>query len=673
MTISGNSPSGSQPHVLGCYAKSQTGETNQANPATFDVAIDTDTPTILFGGAVANGSWVSGTPTVVVTGGELNATTNQPEILSGISLITCSVNGHLVTTPPLDSGYATSFELTANGANHISCVPTTVAGTVGQPFTETVDVDNPANVCSGSCDLTVYGSSSLIDDGADPYSNGPSQTTWYRTAQPVTITANLGSGQAPVASIACSGALSGTWPISNLNADAAGGEEITVRVPPPGGQLTCTATDAAGNTYQLGSYQFEEDNTAPGGQFDQLSANTPDDIQVSVDDPGGSLASGVGYVHVYATNTTSGSVYDLGLAHPVSSRSDVYDVNLDDADAPAGTYKFDAEVSDIAGNTSDLTAGPQGSTTVWELPLRDNTELTMTADRVSGAVDNAVPGALQPDVPNTSTSLAGVGSILEPVAVHGSIRGRIGVARGARARPGRAPASAASTTVEKAAKRAKCSSTKKAKNGKAKRAACGKTASSAVVTVGYGKKLTLSGTLHDLKARKNAIAGATIDVWAQVAGSKPSLIGRTKTSAAGAYRFIARSGATRNVYVTYAGTRKLRAAVTQIKERFSGRVTIGATQAAAGKPLALTGRVTGGHVPAHGLNITVEGKLVGYPGSQQLGTVHSNAKGVYRYSITLPRATRGLTYRLWLTVQSRLNPGWPYLSARSRTLTRKVS
>ena len=125
--------------------------------------------------------------------------------------------------------------------------------------------------------------------------------------------------------------------------------------------------------------------------------------------------------------------------------------------------------------------------------------------------------------------------------------------------------------------------------------------------------------------------------------------------------------------MTYAGTRKLRAAVSQIKERFSGRVTIGATQAAAGKPLALTGRVTGGHVPAHGLNITVEGKLVGYPGSQQLGTVHSNAKGVYRYSITLPRATRGLTYRLWLTVQSRLNPGWPYLSARSRTLTRKVS
>ena len=179
--------------------------------------------------------------------------------------------------------------------------------------------------------------------------------------------------------------------------------------------------------------------------------------------------------------------------------------------------------------------------------------------------------------------------------------------------------------------------------------------------------------MHDLKAHHNAIAGATIDVWAQVAGSKPSLIGHTNTNAKGTYRFIARAGASRNVYVTYAGTRKVRAAVTQMRERFTGRVTLIANQAAAGKPLALVGRVTGGHVPAHGLNVTVEGKIVGYPGSQQLGTVHTNVRGAYRYSIKLPSATRGLTYRLWLVVQSRLNPGWPYLGARSRTLTRKVS
>ncbi len=426
VAVGGNSANSTQPHVLSCYATSETDETDQSDPATFDIAIDTDTPTLTFGGAASDGTWVSGTPTVVVTGGEQNTSTGQPELLSGISSISCTVNGTSVATPPLTPGYATSFELTTNGANNISCVPTTAAGTVGRAFTETVNVDNPANDCSGSsCNLTGYGSSPLIDDGADPYSNGPSQTTWYRTAQPITITANLPSGQAPVASISCTGALSGTWPLSNLNTDSAGGEEITVDVPPPGGQLSCTAKDAASNVYQLGSYQFEEDNTAPNGQFDRLSASTPDDIQLSVDDPGGSLASGVGYVHVYAANTSSGAIYDLGLAHPMTGRSaDIYDVNLDDADAPSGTYKFDAEVGDIAGNTADLTAGPEGSTTVWQLPLRDNTALTMTAGGVNGTVDSAVPGGLQADVPNTSTDLAGVGSTLQPVTVHGSIRGR---------------------------------------------------------------------------------------------------------------------------------------------------------------------------------------------------------------------------------------------------------
>ncbi len=645
VTISGNSPSSIHPHVLSCYATSDTYETNQSNPGLFQVAIDTDTPTINFGGAAADGSWVAGTPTVVVTGDEQNPTTNQPEILSGVSSITCTVNGSTVSTPPLSAGYATSFQLTANGANRISCVPTTAAGTVGHAFTETVNVDNPANDCGSQCNLTVYGSSQQVDDGADPYSNGPSQTTWYRTAEPITITANLPVGQAPVASISCTGALSGTWTLNNLNADAAGGEEITVNVPPPGGQLSCTAKDAADNIYQLGSYQFEEDNTAPSGQFARLSASTPDDIQISVDDPGGSLASGVAYVHVYATGTRTGVVYDLGLAH-IAGTSDVYEVNLDDADAPAGTYRFDAQVGDIAGNTADLTAGPQGSTTIWQLPLRDNTQLTMTAGGVSGAVDGAVPAALQSDVPNTSTALAGVGSTLKSVPVHGSIRGRTGHLRTAAAR-----VSAAVKPHRGALKRIR---------------------HVAVVTVRYGHRLRISGTLHDLKGRHNSVPGATVYVWAQVARGRPSLIGHAKTNPKGAYRFTARAGASRNVYVTYAGTRKLRAAVSQIKERFTGRVTVLANQAAAGRPLTLQGRVIGGHVPARGLNITIDGKIVGYPGSQQLGTVHTNARGAYRYSIKLPRATRGLTYQLWLVVQSRLNPGWPYLGARSPTLTRKV-
>ena len=688
VTISGNSPSATQPHVLSCYATSVAGVSNEANPSTFAVAIDTNQPTISFSGAAANGSWISGTPTVVVTGGEQNATTGQAQILSGIASIACTDNGNQISTPPLSSGFVTSFELTTNGANHIACVPVTKAGMVGSTFTETVNVENPGNDCTPTgCSGTQWGSSPLIDAGADPYSNGPSQSTWSRTAQAVTITADLPAGQAPVASISCSGALTGTWPLSNLNADAAGGERITITVPPPGGQLTCTAADAAGNVYQLGSYQFEEDAIPPAGSFDNLSATTPDDIGLTVYDPGGPLASGVAYVRVYATNTATGSVYDLGLARQASNGSDLYTVNLDDADVPAGTYEFSAQVGDVAGNTAQLTAGPQGTTTVWELPLRDNTSLTVTADGVNGSVDSAIPPALQPDLPNTSTTLAGVGSVLQPVGLSGLALGHaLNWLPAAHDRGGPGADLRARQASHQAARGRRCPaqpasarrrSESRGRTGTGRIAArsqrCETVPHSPALTVGYGQRLTLSGTLHNLKLRGAPVTGAPIEVWAQVAGGQLMLLGRTRTNTRGQYHYTVGPGATRSVYVTYAGTPQLRAAVSQLQERFTGRATLDASPAAAGQRLTLTGRVLGGHVPAHGLNVTVEGKIIGYPGSQQLGTVHSTSRGIVRYSIRLPAATRGLRYQLWLEVSARLNPGWPFLGARSPALTRYVS
>ena len=95
----------------------------------------------------------------------------------------------------------------------------------------------------------------------------------------------------------------------------------------------------------------------------------------------------------------------------------------------------------------------------------------------------------------------------------------------------------------------------------------------------------ISGTLHDLKARHSSIAGATIDVWAQVAGSKPSLIGHTKTNAKGAYKFTARGGASRNVYATYAGHQEAPDCGHTDPGAVYRRVTLIANQAAAGKPL----------------------------------------------------------------------------------------
>lgn len=694
VVIAGNSPGVETPHVLSCYAISNTGVSGASAPATFDVAIDTNTPTVAYSGAPANGTWIAGTPTVVVSAGELNTATGQPQILSGIAGIACTDNGSPVSLPALSASYVTSFELTQNGPNQISCVATTGAGTVGKPFVETVNVQDPAAACSGTgCGTTQWGSSPLIDGGGDPYSNGPSESTWSRTAQPITITANLPAGQAPVASIACTGALTGSWPLNNLNRDAAGGEQITVTVPPPGGELTCSATDAAGNVYQLGSYQFEEDATPPAGQFDNISASAPDDIELSVYDPGGALASGIAYVRVYATNTVTGSVYDLGLARLAAGGTDVYEVNLDDADVPAGSYEFSAQVGDVAGNTAEITAGPQGTKTVWQLPLRATTELTLMAGGVHGAGVPAVPTPLQPYLPNTSSALVGTSPVLAPVGHTGAkprglqrraLRGMVRTAHVAPLTPvPLAPAhdllawspQALSASAGKLGRR-RCSPNDAAgreRNRGGRARPCSRDAVAPhAVAVAYGRSLTLTGALRNIRAGGRPIPHAPIDVWGQVAGHSPVLLGTTTTSATGAYRLSIGAGASRSVYVTYAGTRRLRAAVARITERFAGGVTLNATQAAAGQRLTLSGRVLGGHVPARGLNVTVEGKIVGYPGSQQLGTVRTDLRGSYRFSFVLPADTRGLTYRLWLVVLPRLNPGWPFLGAHSRTLTRHV-
>ena len=176
----------------------------------------------------------------------------------------------------------------------MSCTGITVAGTTQTtPSTVTANVDNP----NYSPDP-----SALIDGGRDPFSDGPSQSQWYRTPQSVTITADDTGGPAPISSISCKGALTGTWPLSSLNTDAQGGEQITVTVSAPGGDLSCTAQDAAGNVYVLGSYLFQIDDTPPSGYFlPQNSWPEPDEIEIHATDTGG---SGVAVVRVYGQSST---------------------------------------------------------------------------------------------------------------------------------------------------------------------------------------------------------------------------------------------------------------------------------------------------------------------------------------------------------------------------------
>ncbi len=630
--------------MLDCTATSTTGVTGEN---TYAVWIDTNQPTnsFLVNGNAPASAWLSGTPVVQVIGSENGG------VLSGVSQITCAVTtdgkadpGSPEVLDTANGGLVNgtgSFFLTTNGSDVVSCRGTTAAGTVeAQPDTITVNVDNPLDTGSGS-GTTKYGSSELIDDGADPYSDGPNQGTWYRTPQSVTITANNTGGAAPIAAIACKGALPGTWERNTLNTDAQGGEKITVTVPAPGGELACTATDTAGNSYPLGSYLFKIDSTAPTGQFvAQGKWPEPDEVAVNATDDGG---SGIAVMHLYAKCDCydGGAPYDLGeMSYDSGSRYYVKQVPDGVAPFTSGSWTFYVNDADVAGNSGEITAGPGGDTEVLKLPLLEATEVTASVGSVSATSDAAVPAALaasagiDPGANLATNSMAGVADVGPRTAT-----------------------AARATCLKRARKRpARCSTVREHGH---------------VLTVAYGRSVLLRGVLKNTKLGGRPIVGAKVLVYQRVNGAKRyTRIGTAGTRTGGKYSYRVRAGASRSIYVAYRGSRILRPASSHLSERFTGRIAMQAGPIWAGSQLVVSGQVKGGHIPSGGVEVTIEYQQVGAPGHGTLGTVRTTRAGRYRFTQQFSRATQGLVYRLWAVVNRQ--PKWPYLATATPKVTRPV-
>jgi hypothetical protein len=598
---------------LSCTATSNTGIQGSA---TYNVNIDTRQPTLTFlvNGDPPTTSYLSGTPVVSVIGSEAGG------LLSGLGQISCTVNGGAafpVSGIDAASDYTGSFELDQNGSDHVSCTGTTVAGTTQTtPADVTVNVDNPNYAPNAS---------SLVDNGGDPYSNGPSQSQWYVTPQSVTITADNTGGPAPVASISCKGALSGTWPISKLNTDSHGGEQITVTVPAPGGDLSCAAEDSAGNVYVLGSYRFQIDDTAPRGYFVARSNwPQPDEIELHAGDDGG---SGVALVKVYgqSPDVDQGAPQLVGDAH-YDSKTNAYVVTVPDGVAPwvAGNWKFYANVVDVAGNQGQITAGADGSTEDLTLPLREDTAVTADSGRVTATRDVAIPDSL------AAAALPGSGK-----AGHLLISRRPQIASVARDRKPRSLGHA--------------------------------------LMVRYGAAITITGSLKDVTHHGIPISGARILVYQQLMGSRRyTRVGSARTNAEGAYRYRIRPGASRTLYVVYPGNSLLRPAASQLLEHSAGSVTLDASRVHAGGKLVISGAVRGGHVPRDGLEVTIDYRQLGAPGSGTLGTVRTDSRGRYRFTQHFSRTTKGLAYEVWAVVPSGQS-GWPYVGATTPHVLRRVS
>ena len=598
-------------HTLRCVAVSNT---NVQGSATYHVNIDAEQPTLSFlvNGTAPSTTYLSGAPVVTVVGGE------DGGILSGLSQISCSVNGgapFLLSGIGAAGNYTGSFELEQNGTDHVSCIGKTVAGsTQVSPSNVTVNVDNPNYAANASA---------LIDDGADPYSNGPSQSQWYVTPQSVTVTADNTGGGAPIASISCKGALTGTWPISAVNSDSRGGEQITLTVPAPGGDLSCAAQDTAGNVYVLGSYLFQIDQTPPTGYFLPTSSwPQPDEISIHAGDGGG---SGVSLVRVYgeSPDVEQGAPQFVGDAQYDPGTHD-YVVTIPDGVAPwvAGGWKFYANVVDVAGNQGEITTEADGATEELTLPLREATAVTASADQVAATPEVAIPDPL------ATVALPGLS---QPSGT-------------AAADTRRATASAARDAAPRAH----------------------------ALTVRYGSTITIRGSLTDVTHHGVPISGATVVVYEQLVGShRYQRLGESRTNAAGDYRYRVRPGASRTLYVLYPGSSQLRPAASQLSEHSAGSLTLHATEIRAGGALILTGRVRGGHIPSGGLEVTIEYRQLGAPGSGTLGTVRTDRDGSYRFTQHFSSGTRGLTYQVW-SVVPRGQSGWPYAGASSVHRLRRV-
>jgi hypothetical protein len=615
--------SGDGKHVLSCTAISNT---NVEGTATFDVWIDTRQPDISFSGAAPAPVWLTGTPTVIVIGGEPGGT------LSGITKLTCTVNGGTPITLNVDAAQnnTTSFALTPNGADVISCEATNAAGTTGSAYTETVNLDNPT-VQAQSSSLTKYGSSPNIDGSDDPYSNGPSPTTWSHTPQTVTLTAVNSSGGAAIAQIDCTGASqtgNGTYPANSQNAYDNVGERITVTVEPPGGDLTCTAIDTAGNSYPLGSYEFEIDNQAPTGYFiPENEWASPDEAQLHLSD--GTQGSGTAAVEVTAQNN-SGRIFKV-MATRNGSDSDIWDARFNDSEIPPGLYTFIAYPTDVANNSTSITTNQAGTTETLPLPFREMTSISDELAAGSNTATGSQQAAVTIPVANAGTK-------------HSLLSARAADAAGCLQETANAPCGSSAGVSPKRLK---------------------------YLTLGYAHKATLSGVLRNSRSHK-PVAHARIVIQQQVAGSdSTTVLARVRTNHAGAYTYRVAPGADRTLIAVYNGTKQLRGAQADVGEHVRGTATIRVTGTLApGHSVDVAGNLKGGYVPARGALITVQYAVKGFRGWTNWGDARTTPRGAFNIHMPVLPADAGYSFEWRARIPSQT--GWGYLAGDSNTVTRHI-
>lgn len=563
--------SGQGTHTVTCFATTNADAIGDAQ--TYHVNIDPQTPTATITGPA---SWASGTQTLKVAAGEATA-------LSGIASIACSVDGGATQ---LTHGSSASVPVSGDGTHTVTCTSTTTAGTQSAAAVKTVQIDSAAPTVT--------------------FSHGPHQSAWYQAAQSIDVTASKSaSAGAAIASIDCTIAGQTTHYANN----GSGGEESqAVTVPAPGGQLSCTAADTAGNTSQPATWTFNIDATAPAGYIESAAASPSGAVAAHLTDGGSGMASVVMEIQ-------SGASGWQQLPTTWNAGADEATADLPASLAP-GTYAVQAVATDKAGNAATVTAGQDGA---------------------------AASLAIAPPTPPTTLTLAlapsGSSNVTSAVA-HTTCK----VSYAAR--------------VTKAAKRTKHKKT-------APKSVC-KTVTPAypnplALTLPYGQSATLVGTLT---SGGQPVVAQPLTISQLVAGqSTPTVIGHAFTSATGGYVFALVAGPTRQIIVSYAGSPKTLPASSTGRVAVSGSAKLAVARRLKRGRLALKVTLAGGNVPARGVAVQLAYRTAKKGRWSHLRVrARTNHAGVLNVAVKLPaKALRSRYLQMQATVASQ--PGWPYLAA----------
>lgn len=655
--------------------------------------------------------WSQNTATVYVNAASVEQT--QQAITQGlataagdqISDISCTVSyldpttgqvtqdSQTVNQQPVDSTTNWTIPVTVsadqgNGTYFLSCYAQSGAQAQAQNSGSTQNING--NVATAVLNIQNTGSPGCTNSSCPPppcntfcqtispelqvppsgYTGPGTQPKWSTAPEPITVTAQVPTGSAPIQSITCN------EPPADLNATAPAGvtiaqgtdngdgtitypnpagsssltEQITIMVGPPGGTLMCYATDSSNQTLPIGAQKVDIDDLAPTGHINALTNNNPAQISAQITDNGG---SGVAKVQIQLVDNASGAVTTIPLdATSPSSGDGTYTATIpnDGIDMPQGNYTIQAKVSDLAGNNGVINTLANGGGPHINLPVGDKTSM----------FDAIAAGNVAPPLPGTTQTAARTVKVTKKikVKVHGkTVTKTVYVYITKREK------------IHGKLRTVKVIKTKKVKNVLPATAA----SINKPVKLAYGATATADGIVTT--AAGMPIAGGTVTISQTIAGqTTATVLATVKTNAQGVWIYHIKPGPSRTLSFLYTGTVKLRAANgTDGATQVTGSITIKAPgHAIGGRKITISGLIRGGYIPKKGVALrlyyTVKGAGNVYGSYNE--TYHTTSKGKYQIKLPSIRKTAvGRTYYFW--VQAIPQDAWPYVNGTSKRVTVK--